>query len=138
MVMTPAELQCTRESLGLSVETLSRLIGYDVRRIRRWETGTSWISEPAEGKILEVVAATDVAVERLSATQPSTLVAYKSDEELWADLPEFQPYPAQWHRIVCRRVQDRVPAARIRFNFQLDTPDPKRPEGGLPPAAPDR
>jgi hypothetical protein len=68
----------------------------------------------------------------MDAPEP-VLVTYRSDAEYHAAHPELEPrWPASWHRAVCARIAQEVPALSIVYADAADpaqstsTPDPER------------
>lgn len=112
--MTAAEFRSVTEELGISQLDAARMLGVNPRTVRNWVQGRDPV--PA-GVAAEVDGwedrAEDLAL-RLAESKPSTLIAFRSDDELWAALPETRPLPARWHRHVLARVAD-ITGARIRF-----------------------
>jgi transcriptional regulator with XRE-family HTH domain len=140
--MTPAELCCTRERLGLTLTELATVLGLDARvappsadepalartarkhraltrrSVYRWERGTHELSPANAEAFTRLIRYTDDAVQALVDTsmpgQP--IVTYTEDDDLHRAEPDLWPsLPAAWHRAVASRAAERIPGARVAY-----------------------
>lgn len=113
--MTGAEMQATREFLGLSRSWLSEEMTMGERRMMRMEADKESIPDALVSKLDEIDAETKQEVTRLiaiyrrevkSGREIVTLRTYRKDEEY---SHAGGKYPAKWHRMMCARVVEAVP-----------------------------
>jgi len=121
-VMTPAELRCLRESLGLTITELAVGIRHpgslNERTVRRWESGPHSISKPNAEALARLVAYTDDSVRAIvEAHRPGApIITYWDDEALHKAEPGLWPsIPASWHRAVAWRAAQQIPGAVITY-----------------------
>lgn len=131
--ISAAELQATREYLGLSTAWMAKQLVINERRLIRMESG----QEPQIPQVVmtlldEVYADTKETVERMVALyrrkakaagdEPIILYTYRVDR----DYEEAGgKYPSRWHRHVCQRVADAVPQVVLMHAI------PEVPETGV-------
>ena len=117
--MTAAELRVVTEWLGLRQRDVAAILGVNERTVRSWLAGRYLIPEGVREQVEQIEAATGAAVgELVSALQDSrdpAVLAYRTDEEMWAARPEIMPYPAGWWRMVIARAVTEVPGVKIDF-----------------------
>ena len=115
--ITPAELQVTREYLGLSTKWVAEQLVIGDRRLTRMESGQEpQIPQAVMTLLDDVYADTKETVERMvavyrrkvkaSGDEPVILYTYRTDVEYEK---AGGKYPSRWHRHVCARVADAVP-----------------------------
>lgn len=115
--ISPAELQSTREYLGLSLGWIADHLVMSERRLVRMESGQEpQIPQALTTLIDEVYADAKETVERMVAVhrrkvkaagdEPVILYTYRTDRD-YEDAGG--KYPSRWHRHVCARVADAVP-----------------------------
>ena len=118
-VMTPAELRLITEYLGLDRRSTARVLGVQERTLARWLNGDYSIPDGVRVEIENIEAATARAVgevvDALHDARDAVLVAYATDEDMWAARPEFYPYPARWWRMVLARAAHEVPGVTITY-----------------------
>ena len=94
------------------------------RTVRSWLAGRYLIPEGVREQVEQIEAATGAAVgELVSALQDSrdpAVLAYRTDEEMWAARPESRPYPAGWWRMVIARAVSEVPGVVIDYAARRD------------------
>lgn len=113
MTMSPADLKCLREDLGMSVPVLAAAIGTSTTTIERWESEKSIayrISRANADAVRQVVEDTQRAVDELVVSAGSEIVVWSNDDEYRAAGGRFS---AEWHRRVARRVKERTGAAIV-------------------------
>ena len=121
--ITAAEMQATREYLGLSTKWISEQLVMNERRLTRMETGQEPSIPLAVAKLLdEVYEDARETVGRMTAVyrrkakasrdEPVLLKTYRTDVEYKT---AGGKYPARWHRQVCARVAEAVPAVVIEY-----------------------
>jgi hypothetical protein len=127
--MSPAELQTTREFLGLSTSWIAEKLVINKRRLVRMESG----QEPSVPQAIitlldEIHDETLESVERMVAanrrkakasTEPVVLLTYRTDKDY---LAAGGKYPARWHRHICARVADAVPNTVLMYT-EPESPD---------------
>ncbi len=123
-----ADLRVRREALGLSRAWVAERLGVAEQSVSRWENGSRAIPDDVwevldEGErraesTLDAVARELPAVEIDLGEGPESLdvVVYPTDAALWAAHPEFAPWPASWHRMVCGRIRD-LTESPVRFHY---------------------
>jgi len=120
--MTPAELRCLRESLGMTITELALCVRHprslNERTVRRWESGPHSISKPNAEAFARLVAYTDDSVHAIvEAHRPGApITTYWDDEALHQAEPGLWPaLPASWHRAVAWRAAQQIPGATIDY-----------------------
>jgi transcriptional regulator with XRE-family HTH domain len=142
--MTPAELRCLRETLGLTITELAVVLGLDARAappiaeqepalarsarkaeplnertVRRWETGAPTISKPNGEAFARLLAYTDQAIAALvDGHRPGQpIITHANDHDLRRAHPDLWPsLPASWHRAVAWRAAQQIPGAVITYD----------------------
>jgi hypothetical protein len=115
--MTPAEMQVTKEYLGLNTKWMARRLVLDERRLRRMEAGSEEIPQFIVTFLDDVYAETKQLVEDMTAEYRRkvkgsdgygviTMKTYRTDGA-YAAAGGY--YPSSWHRRVSGRVQAAVP-----------------------------
>lgn len=117
-VMTPAELRCVREFLGLTGDALASYLHVDPRNLRRWEAGTYAVPDGVRIAIEELEEITaqavdDVVAQLMDVPDPVAIV-YRNDIEYFAAHPEAT-LPASWLRAVVSRAALEVPGLAISY-----------------------
>ena len=118
--MTGAEMQTTRESLGLTLGWLSQHMTMNERRMMRMEAGQESIPDGLVARLDEIAAEASELVSDLIAKyrrmvkaaadgEPVTLTTYRTAKDYDSE------YPARWHRMVCARVCQAVPGLVIVY-----------------------
>lgn len=122
--MTAAEFRVVTEWLGLRQRDVAAIFGVNERTVRSWLAGRYLIPEGVREQVEQIEAATGAAVgELVSALQDSrdpAVLAYRTDEEMWAARPEIMPYPAGWWRMVIARAVSEVPGVVIDYAARRD------------------
>lgn len=119
--ITAAEMQATREYLGLSNTWVANQLVINERRLVRMEAGQEpQIPQAVMTLLDEVYADAKETVERMVAMyrrkvkaagdEPVILYTYRTDRD-YEDAGG--KYPSRWHRHVCARVADAVPGLII-------------------------
>ena len=57
---------------------------------------------------------------RWTNSRDPAVLAYRTDEEMWAARPEIMPYPAGWWRMVIARAVSEVPGVVIDYAARRD------------------
>lgn len=116
--MTSAEFKVVREFLGLTGDWLAAHLDVSPRTVRHWEQGKYPIPDGVRLAIEGLEARTAVfvsgVIEKLMDIPDPGVVTYRTDEEYHAAHPEIG-FPASWHRAVCARVAQEVPALAIAY-----------------------
>jgi len=114
--MNGAEFQAIRERCGLTQHWLADRHSVDTRTVRRWCSDTTRVPDPVALDLEELHAELlDLADEAAAVvTDGAELVAYRTDAELWAALPELEGYPVQYHRAMLVLVMDAT-GSSIRY-----------------------
>lgn len=128
--MTGAELQASREYLGLSTKWLADYLDVGERKIMRWEDEDLPIPDAITGLVDDLYQEAETVVRWLVAEyrwkvrcndgEGVVLTTYRTDNEFAAAMngqrsPIHQPYPSRWHRMLCARVVDRVPGVVLQY-----------------------
>lgn len=116
--MTPAELRCLRESLGLTVRAMSAAVGQTYQTVTRWESGERRISPRSAAALADLVGYTDAFVDGLVRVHRAgrPLVTYLTDDDLRAHVDTGgRVLSAAWHRASAWRAAGRVPGARVVY-----------------------
>lgn len=129
--MTGAELQATREFLGLSRSWLADKLQIRERRIMRMDADQEPIP-PAMVSFLDEVTAETKAIfgdlvaryrrEVKADEEPVFFRTYRTDDLYQADVPESK-YPSRWHRMLAARLYDAVPGLVISYWDREDQPE---------------
>lgn len=125
--MTPAELRCLREYLGLPPVWLAAYLGLaQESTLRRMESGRDIVLPRTAERLRELAERTDAEVAKLIAgieRDGRAVVTYRTDADYRAAGGEF---PASWHRAVVSRALDAFePSERPRLVYagqEEDTP----------------
>jgi len=129
--MTGAEMQTTREFLGLTRGWLAAELQMQERRMMRMEADQERIPDALVSKLDEVLADTkDVVTNMIAQYRRATkrtpgedvfLRTYKTDES-FEESPDYRlgvagraGYPAKWHRMCCARVCEAVSGLVITY-----------------------
>lgn len=117
--MTPAELRCLRERLGLTVRAMESAIGMTYQTITRWENGSRPISNSNARALADLVAYTDAAVDALVEAAPARIVVYR-DDNAFRDHEDTggRVLSAAWHRAVAWRAAERIAGAVITYRSE--------------------
>jgi hypothetical protein len=114
--MTGAELQCSREYLGLSTSWLAQHMVMNERRMLRMEAEQESIPQALVTRLDDLYEETNTLVQRLTAEYRRkvkasdgnnvTALTYRTDR----DYEEAGgTYPSRWHRMVMARVVSGAP-----------------------------
>lgn len=140
-VITPAELKCMREYLGLSTSWMSEHLSCDERRLQRMEVGKQELPLAFMDAIDALYVETQDSVERLVtkyAAQlerrdgPVVMKVYRTDDE-YGEAVKHARFPVRWHRQVAARVAERLPSLVLDYATPIDRDIPpwKRAEGAV-------
>ena len=123
-VMSAAEFRIARERLNVSREWLADRLGVVLRTLRRWEAGTSPVSDGAALEVLNLLGDTDAYVKAVVSTlrqegpDPDVggwrILVFADDATYLAHHPGSD-WSASWHRGVMGRVADEVPGVRLLY-----------------------
>ena len=115
--MHPAEFKTLRESLGLTISTLVKVIDVDERTLRKWESGKK---QPPQGVVDNLVAFDDLVnktvAEIFTAHQESmknggqqgvVLERFVEAEDMAAAYPAFAALPTMTFGVVLFRVRQK-------------------------------
>lgn len=129
--LTPAELKCQREYLGLSTAWMAEKLVIGERRIQRMESGQEPIVEPVI-KLIDQAQAD--ALDLFNKLMPAYRRKVKAADGAPAILPTYRTdthgfdsgleYPARWHRHVAARIADGAPGAIIMYADQTPAGKP--------------
>lgn len=115
--MDPGELQMVREYLGLTLESLARLLSVNPRTVRSWEAGRDKIPERIRVAVERIEADTAIAVgqivEALNNQRDPAIEVYRTDEAFQAARAETAHLSARWWRHVVARAVHEVPGVVI-------------------------
>lgn len=121
-VMTAAEFRVSRERLNVSGEWLAQRLAVALRTVRRWEAGTSPISNGVALDMLGLLDATEAfvaaVVEQLLEEGPDAsiggwqLLTFADDATFEAHHPDSE-WCASWHRAAMGRVTLELPGVRL-------------------------
>lgn len=127
--MTGAEMQTTREFLGLTRGWLANDLQMGERRMMRMEADQENIPDALVARLDDVAAHTREVVSKMIAQyrreakrnpEGNVIIrTYKSDEAYSAE-SDWSGYPAKWHRMCCARVCEAVPGVILVY---ADRPD---------------
>lgn len=125
--MTAAELQATREALGLTGDWLAGHLGVSPRTIRYWEQGKYAIPAGVCDDMheLEGVARREVKAlrnrsdEAIGRRESVRLTVYRTTDEYHAAVPGAT-MPASWHRAIAYRVREYLPTVGLRYQDDAD------------------
>ena len=102
--MTAAEMKTLRESLGLPVSWVAQQAGVTNRTVEYWESGRSAVPDDVASQLASIDRFLDYSAKR--AGPP--LLRYRSNEALWADLPEWSGLPVTAHAAMLARARRRM------------------------------
>lgn len=108
VTMNDAELRISLDSLGLTARDAAAIFGVREGRVTRWLANRDRIPLRISADVARMRATQDrwVAWIRSQLCPESAIYIYRSDEELWAALPDTRPYPASWWRATVARARD--------------------------------
>lgn len=123
LFVTPAELRCLREFLGLTPAWLADRLGIRERRLQRMEAGTESIPDGVAVELEDLANATAEYVEQLieeldGQGAVETLVTYRTDATFKAAEGLGLTYPASWHRAVAARVAERLDNVVLEYSAE--------------------
>lgn len=104
--MTPGELVCRMEGLGLTIDNLAILFDNNERLARRWLTGKALMPVGLLTDLQREQAIADRAVELIieHSQQPgAVVVVYTNDPAQHTAHPEIDAYPSRWWRTIAAR-----------------------------------
>jgi hypothetical protein len=125
--MTPAELKCIREFLGLTTSWMAEHVSCDERRLLRMEIGKAPIPDAIADAVDDLYADTAAQVDRLTTKYkaqldlkegPVVMPVYRNDDE-YEDAFKHARFPVRWHRLVAMRVADRLPALQLDYAIKV-------------------
>ncbi len=124
--MSDAEFKIAREFLGLSGDWLAEHLNVTPRTVRRWEQGKYPIPDGVRLEIEDLEQRTGEfiggCIEQLTDLPDPAILTFRTDAEYHAAHPGI-PFPASWHRAVCARIAQEVPALSIAFADDVDRPE---------------
>lgn len=118
--MTPAELKTIRESLGLPLKWVADQARVQLRTAQYWESGHTGVPEDVAAMLTalddQVWSIVAQGLEQIKAAADSNeglpeevvLIRYRSDADLWAFHPEFEPIPASTHAMLVSRMRRKL------------------------------
>lgn len=110
--LTPAEVRCIREGLGVTAEWLADHLGVRTRTVQRWESGANPIPEFAVDALalLEADAAEQVRhhIDAFTGARPGVPLVLAVD-----DASSAEDWPVGWLRMVAFRTRQQIPGLRI-------------------------
>lgn len=107
------EIVAMREDMGLSMGQLARLLGADLKTVKRWEWGARGISDAYADRLEALYDQFEqhiAAALELAKTHPGTTFTMYRDEGKGGLQPDG-PFPASWTRAVGREVWKRTDGA---------------------------
>lgn len=108
--MSAAEFRVATEWLGLRQRDVAAILEVNERTVRSWLSGRDLVPDGVRIRMEEIREYTDSVVGEVAAAvgdaRDPVLVVYRTDDDLWAERPEFAPYPAGWWRMVVARAVD--------------------------------
>ncbi|WP_165608865.1 DUF1870 family protein [Mycolicibacterium fortuitum] len=121
--MTPAELRCLREFLGLTTAWLADRLGIRERRLQRMEAGAEPIPDGVAAEIDDLAATTAEYVEQLlnefdDTDEAATLITYRTDAAFKASGGLGKTFPASWHRAVAARVAEQIDTLTLEYSAE--------------------
>ena len=129
--LTGAEMQTTREFLGLSRTWLSQDLLISERRMMRMEADKERIPDALVSRLDEIAAFTKDFVSdmiaqyrrrtKLNRDEYLFIRTYRTDED-YAEASDFQGFPAKWHRMCCARVCEAVQGLGVTYR-DLNPPE---------------
>lgn len=122
--MTPAELACALDALGLNREESADALGVALATVKNWLTGRHRVPAGVAGDIADLEDearrwVNRVAVDLDGMDEPLVTV-WRSGEAMWEARPELAPRPARWWRHVVARAVARSAAGEARVVFGED------------------
>jgi len=121
--MTDAEFKVIREHLGLSAPWLAAHLGVSERTVRHWEQGRYPIPDGVRLELEDLEKHTgaflDGVIPKILDMPEPGILTYRTDDEYHAAQPEID-FPASWHRAVCARIAQEVPALSIAYAEQRE------------------
>lgn len=115
--MTAAELRVILGWLGLRQRDAARLLGVHERTVRHWLAGATRIPDGVRVEVEEWESATARAVGELVqgiyGRRAQGVHTYRTDEVMWRERPEIEPWPASWWDQVVARAAHEVPGLEI-------------------------
>ncbi|WP_396902648.1 hypothetical protein [Mycolicibacterium sp.] len=126
LFVTPAELRCLREFLGLPPVWLADRLKVRERTLHRWEAAVAPIPDGVATEVENLANdAADIVeqlVQQYEASGGGELVTYRTDEDYRAVGELGLVYPASWHRAIAARVAEQVPdVTLVYFGENLDS-----------------
>ena len=128
--MTGAEMQATREFLGLTRGWLAADLQISERRMMRMEADKERIPDALVARLDEVAVAAKEEVTEMTARyrreakrNPGMDIlvrTYKADED-YAATAGWPGFPAKWHRMCCARVCEAVPGLVLTYRDTEET-----------------
>ena len=116
--MTDAEFKVVREYLGLTGDWLATHLGVSARTVRHWEQGKFSIPDGVRIALEDLEARTglflDGIIPKFNNLPAPGILTYRTDEDYQQHHPDAE-FPASWHRAVCARIAQEVPALAITY-----------------------
>lgn len=103
-MLTPAEIAATRRLIGLSPAQLALIMNIRERSLRRWENGTTIISDSAANALLDLRNEHDEDTKELAASESIEIPAGDDTK------------PSTWWLAVAARIIDRNPDVTINWH----------------------
>lgn len=114
--MTGAELKTLRESMGLSVHWVARIMGVNDRTVNYWESGRFPQRRDMRDMMLDMEHILDTLVDRHEEeilkmqSKDVVLLRYRTDEDLYRFQPDFRNtlLPVTYHAALLARLTKRL------------------------------
>ena len=118
--MTPAELACALDGLGLNRDESAVALGVSTPTVKNWLTGKHAPPPGVADDVADLEDATQRAVTALAAeldaADEPVVVVWRSNDAMHMARPELGGWPARWWRqVAARAVRVSVTDARIEF-----------------------
>ena len=120
--MTPAELKCALDFLGVSTRWLAARVDVNQRTVVRWCDGDSLVPREVamevEAILLRTADAYQAMRENIEPDGDGTVLlkTYRTDHSFWQARPDRVEFPASWHRqMVARLAAELSEPTRIEY-----------------------
>jgi transcriptional regulator with XRE-family HTH domain len=120
MVLTAAEIQAMRETLGLTGDWLADHLGVSPRTIRHWEHGKYAVPEGVDKAMRALEGRADREFRELAADMDYAIGnGYSAVLHVYRTTAEYEAaglgMTAAWHRAVAYRVRQYLPTVRVDY-----------------------